>query len=64
MDELLGKKYESWKNSLLDFGKRNRLINYKDTKKSSLMIESPSYHELWEKIVEDEGTIEFPLLDI
>ena len=64
MDELLGKKYESWKNSLLDFGKRNRLINYKDTKKSSLMIESPSYQELWEKIVEDEGTIEFPLLDI
>ena len=63
MDELLEKKYEMWKNKLLDFGKRNRLINYKDTKRSSLMIKIPSYHELWDIIVEKENTLEFPMLD-
>lgn len=64
MNELLGKKYETWKNKLLDFGKRNRLINYKDTKRSSLIIKSPNYQELWEIVVENEGSIEFPALDI
>ena len=24
-------KYEVWKNKLLDLGKRNRLLNYRDT---------------------------------
>ena len=64
MDKLLDKKYEIWKNKLLDFGKRNRLINYKDTKRSSLMIKSPSYQELWNIIVEKENNLEFPMLDI
>lgn len=64
MNELLEKKYEIWKNQLLDFGKRNRLINYKDTKRSSLIITSPSYEELWNILVENEESIEFPPLDI
>lgn len=64
MSELLEKKYEIWKNKLLDFGKRNRLINYKDTKRSSLIIKSPSYNELWNILVENEESIEFPMLDI
>lgn len=63
MDEILEKKYEMWKNKLLDSGKRNGLINYKDTKRSSLMIKSPSYHELWNIIVEKESILEFPMLD-
>ena len=63
MDELLEKKYETWKNKLLDLGKRNRLINYKDTKRSSLIIKSPSYLELWDILVENEAAIEFPMID-
>lgn len=27
-------KYEVWKNKLLDLGKRNRLLNYRDTERS------------------------------
>lgn len=34
-------KLDTWKNSLLDMGKRNRLLNYRDTKKSSLRIVKP-----------------------
>lgn len=64
MNELLEKKYETWKNKLLDFGKRNKLINYKDTKRSSLIIKSPSYLELWNILVENEERIEFPTIDI
>ena len=32
-------KYEAWKNKLLDLGKRNRLLNYKDTARSNVKIE-------------------------
>lgn len=34
-------KYEVWKNKLLDLGKRNRLLNYKDTAHSNVKIEYP-----------------------
>ena len=34
-------KYELWKNKLLDLGKRNRLLNYRETARSSLKIEYP-----------------------
>ena len=32
-------KYEAWKNKLLDLGKRNRVLNYKDTARSNVKIE-------------------------
>lgn len=32
-------KYEVWKNKLLDLGKRNRLLNYRDTARSNVKIE-------------------------
>lgn len=34
-------KYEVWKNKLLDLGKRNRLLNYRDTARSNVKIEYP-----------------------
>lgn len=34
-------KIEKWKNKLLDLGKRNRLLNYKETKRSSLHVSAP-----------------------
>ena len=53
-------KVEAWKNKLLDLGKRNRLLNYRDTKRSSLKIISPNCFDLWNSFVLNEKTLEFP----
>jgi hypothetical protein len=42
-------KIEQWKKRLLDLGKRNRLINFKETKRSNVAITSPSYEVLLPK---------------
>ena len=40
-------KVENWKNKLLDMSKRNRLLNFRDTTMSSLVITSPSCESLF-----------------
>ena len=54
------RKLDAWKKKLLDLGKRNRLINYHDTKRSNLRIIKPGLLELWNSFVLDEKPIEFP----
>lgn len=41
---------EIWKKKLLDLGKRNGLVNYRDTKSSTLEILSPDYSEVFTRI--------------
>src|SRR5574344_1109868 len=53
-------KLDNWKKRLLDLGKRNRLINYRETKRSNLNITVPNYVDLFEKIVVDEQVLIFP----
>lgn len=53
-------KIESWKNKLLDLGKRNRLINYRETKRSSLNIQRPSCNALFTSFVQNEQPLIFP----
>jgi very-short-patch-repair endonuclease len=48
---------------LLDLGKRNRLLNYKETKRSSLQILTPDCISLWKSFVQDEKPLEFPYYD-
>ena len=43
------KKLERWATLLLDTGKRNNLVNYRDTKVSSVEIVSPDPKELFDK---------------
>ena len=56
----LDMKIEQWKKRLLDLGKRNRLINFKETKRSNVAITSPSYDILYKKLVQDEDKLRFP----
>ena len=56
----IGVKYEVWKNKLLDLGKRNRLINYKDTARSSVKIEYPECSALYNMFVKQEMELIFP----
>lgn len=59
----IDQKLEAWKNKLLDLGKRNRLLNYRDTKRSNLRIKKPTMFELWESFVVDEKPLNFPYYD-
>jgi len=55
-------KIETWKNKLLDLSKRNRLLNYRETKRSSLKILSPECFELYSSFMQDEQPLTFPNL--
>ena len=41
----------TWKNRLLDLSKRNNLINYRDTKESTLEILFPEFNDAFNKII-------------
>lgn len=59
----INSKINLWKNKLLDIGKRNRLINYHETKRSTLRIITPEIYTLWNSFVQDEKSLEFPFYD-
>jgi hypothetical protein len=56
----IDEKIERWKKRLLDLGKRNRLINFHETKRSNISILSPSYDDLYDRIVQKELRLAFP----
>ncbi len=56
-------KYELWKNKLLDLGKRNRLLNYRDTTRSSIKIDYPDCGTLWDMFVKEGVPLVFPFED-
>ena len=57
------KKIENWQDKLLDLSKRNRLLNYRETKRSSLNIITPDCFSLWESLVINEKPHIFPNID-
>lgn len=60
MGQKLHNRIENWKKLLLDFGKRNRLINFLEGKRNNVKIITPSFDKLWESIVVNEREIIFP----
>ena len=46
VESLVKGRIEDWRRHLIDLSFRNRLINYRPTKSSTLGIQSPSIHEL------------------
>lgn len=58
---VIDRKVDIWKNKLLDLGKRNRLINYRETKRSTLTIIEPEIYDLWDSIVENNEPLSFPM---
>nr|WP_312578616.1 DUF4011 domain-containing protein [Sedimentibacter sp.] len=52
-------KIELWKKRLLDLGKRNRLINFKETKRSNIAIKSPYLGDLFNMLVYEERSLKF-----
>ena len=60
MASIIDKKMEIWKKKLLDLGMRNRLLNYRDTKRGTLNIEDPSLGELYDLLVISEKELSLP----
>ena len=60
MGQKLHNRIETWKKLLLDFGKRNRLINFKEGKRSNVQITTPLYDNLFKHIAVHEKEIIFP----
>lgn len=60
MGHKLHNRIEIWKKLLLDFGKRNRLINFLEGKRSNVRIATPSFDRLWELVVANEKEVVFP----
>ena len=54
------KKLDKWAELLLDTGKRNNLINFKDSKASSVEVLIPSAEELFEQI---DNSVNFEVFD-
>lgn len=53
------KKFEVWQQGLLDIGKRNKMMNYRKTKRSTLQITSPSMDSLFQRLVVKDENISF-----
>ncbi len=53
-------RLEQWKKQLLDLGKQNRLIHYKETKRGNLRIVSPDLDQIYEKLVDQKSSLLFP----
>jgi hypothetical protein len=52
-------RVEQWKKLLLDVGKKNRLINFKETKRLNIAIVSPDCETLYKRIVSNEDRLSF-----
>ena len=53
------KKIEYWKSQLLDTGKRNKMINYRETSRATLKIIEPGIDELYTNYVQNENELIF-----
>lgn len=62
-ENFLDKKYQYWQNQLLDLGKRNKMIQFRETKRATLKLLEPSFEELFDRIVvkEEELTFQRPI---
>lgn len=55
----LDRKIQQWEDKLLDLSKRNRMISYKRTKRSTLRILSPDFGDLYKRVAVDERELTF-----
>lgn len=58
-EALLDKKFGYWQNQLLDLGKRNKMISYRETKRATLKLVEPEFEELFNRIAVNEEELTF-----
>ena len=60
----LHEKLNEWKQQLLDFSKRNRLLHFKETKRQTLCVEQPEAEEVFQRIVGMEKPLTVAAVDL
>lgn len=58
-DTILDKQIKYWEDQLLDLGKRNRMISYRPTRRSTLNILTPTMEELYRQVITQERELTF-----
>ena len=58
-ENILQKKYQHWQNQLLELGKKNKMISYRETKRATLKVLKPSFEELFTRIAINEEDLTF-----
>lgn len=58
-EEILDRKIKTWEDQLLDLGKRNKMISFRESKRATLKILKPGFDELYQQIVVDEKELTF-----
>lgn len=58
-NKVLEKKISHWKQQLLDLSKRNRMINFKESRLSTLKLTAPDCTDLYHRIVDREEELSF-----
>lgn len=56
---ILDKKIKAWEDLLLDLGKRNKMISFRESKRGTLKILKPGFDELYQKIVVEGKELTF-----
>ena len=64
MGKKLDLRIEEWKKSLLDLGRRNRLINFVEGRRNNVKIIYPLFEDLWQVLVAKEKEVNFPYAKI
>lgn len=59
LEEALDRKIDRWKRDLLDTGKRNKMINFRETSRATLRILEPEASELFNKLAFSEKPLTF-----
>ena len=58
-ESILDRKIKSWEDQLLDLGKRNKMISFRESKRATLNILQPGFEELYQQIVVEEKELTF-----
>lgn len=58
-EAILDRKIKTWEDQLLDLGKRNKMISFRESKRATLKILKPDFDELYQQIVVDEKELTF-----
>lgn len=58
-EQNLDLKIKHWQDQLLDLGRRNKMIAFRDTRRSTLRILTPEFEELYRRIVTEEDELTF-----
>lgn len=57
--ETIARKIAGWQQYLIDLSKRNRMLNYRETKRSTLRILEPGFTELFQRLAVKEESLMF-----